>query len=290
MKNEIMAIRSVSLDEGLEEKIAIIRGMFHNKSVLIAFSGGIDSTLVSYFAIQFAKRVKAVLIRSQLTPSIEIEQAQKFSKAMNIPFEIMDFNALSVEKILDNTPYRCYFCKQTVLQTLENKAHAENFDLVVDGTNFSDLSQDRPGLKALDESQAKSPLAEAKISKQEIIALTELLNLPSVNIPPQACLASRIPFDLPLSEELLTKIDKAEQFLRDVLDGTKEPLRLRTQMLHPSQNFLARIEITPILFDKVVSEDIRKKINEKFTELGFAFVTIDLKGYNSGSMHNVIKK
>ncbi len=285
----IRSIESIKLDENLRKKITIIRKIFENRSVLIAFSGGIDSTLVCYFATKFASRAKAVLIRSQLTPSIEIEQAKTFSQKLNIPFEIVDFDALSVEKITDNTPDRCYHCKQTVLSNLENKARAEKFEMVVDGTNYSDLSADRPGLKALDESQAQSPLAEAEISKPEIIALTEALNLPSINIPPQACLASRIPFDLPLSEELLRNIDEGEQFVRKILGESKEPLRVRVQVLHPSQKYLVRLELAPKMFEKAITPEIRNGIHHFFTALGFAYVTLDLKGFASDSMHNVIK-
>jgi len=288
MEQEIKRIESIVLEKELKKKIAVIRKIFNQKSVLIAFSGGIDSTLVCYFAVQYASRAKAVLIRSQLTPSIEIEQAEQYSKSLNIPFEIVDFDALAIEKITENTSNRCYHCKQTVLQTLEDKARVEKFDLVVDGTNYSDLSADRPGLRALDESRAQSPLAEAKISKPEIIALTEMLNLPSINIPPQACLASRIPFDLPLSKDLLEMVDRAEHNLRNILGEYKEPLRVRVQVLHPSKQYMARIELVPSLFERVLHSDIRAAIHHHFIALGFAYVTLDLHGFASGSMHNVL--
>jgi uncharacterized protein len=273
-------------------KIHSIIPLFKAKKVVVAFSGGIDSTLVVYLAKNYAANVIAVLINSPMTPSIELQNARNFTNKFEIPLEILEINTLNTPEIVANTPDRCYFCKAGILKRLEAFAKDQKFDVVMDGTNYSDRGLIRAGLKALKESHVISPLAEATLTKSEIIIISRLLDLPSRDIPSQACLASRIPFKIPLTAELLSMIDQAENQIREVLTDYKSNIRVR---IHPinaledkNQIYLARIEAEDEVVIKLQEKEIRTQILKKLTNIGFIFVTIDLNGFESGSMHKTL--
>lgn len=278
------------LSELLQKKIVVIADIFRNKTVVVAFSGGIDSSLVCVFAKFYAKNVQAVIISSPMTPSQELKQASTFSTTLGIPLEVLSIDTLSNPKIASNLPDRCYYCKKEILATLERYRQSKKFDLLVDGTNYSDLSLVRAGLKALKESEAKSPLAIAKISKSEIIEISRTLKLPSAEIPSQACLASRIPFNVPLSKDILQIIDQAEQGVRQILNDFHSNLRVRIHPVADSKQFLARIEAGDNIWQIVTDPEKRKKIVDLLTQIGFIFCTIDLDGFHSGSMDKALKK
>ena len=277
------------IPEFLKEKIRFIENMFKGKKILVAFSGGIDSTLVLYFAKEFGKETKGILIHSPLTPSQEINQAKQFSAFLKVPLIIQEINSLLIPEIHKNLPNRCYHCKKGILEKMNEIAKEEGYDLIIDGTNYSDLDLHRPGLLALKESNVKSPLAESKITKSDIISLTQILSLPSNNISSQACLASRIPFNLEITEDLLNMIDKAEIFLRKIIKNSTIPLRVRVHKFLPSNFLLARIESDANLIELINNEGIRKEIDLRLKNLGFTFVTIDLYGFSSGSMDKLVK-
>ncbi len=277
------------IPEFLKEKIRFIENMFKGKKILVAFSGGIDSTLVLYFAKEFGKETKGILIHSPLTPSQEINQAKQFSAFLKVSLIIQEFNSLLIPEIHKNLPNRCYYCKKGILEKINEIAKEEGYNLIIDGTNYSDLDLHRPGLLALKESNVKSPLAESKITKSDIISLTQILSLPSNNISSQACLASRIPFNLEITENLLNMIDKAEIFLRKIIKNSTIPLRVRVHKLLPSNFLLARIESDANLIELINNEGIRKEIDSRLKNLGFTFVTIDLYGFSSGSMDKLVK-
>lgn len=263
--------------------------MFKGKKILVSFSGGIDSTLVLYFAKEFGKETKGILIHSPLTPSQEINQAKQFSAFLKVPLIIQEINSLLIPEIHKNLPNRCYYCKKGILEKINEIAKEEGYNLIIDGTNYSDLDLHRPGLLALKESNVKSPLAESKITKSDIISLTQILSLPSNNISSQACLASRIPFNLEITEDLLNMIDKAEIFLRKIIKNSTIPLRVRVHKLLPSKFLLARIESDGNLIELINNEGIRKEIDSRLKNLGFTFVTIDISGFSSGSMDKLVK-
>lgn len=273
----------------LREKITTLKHIFLNKEVIVAFSGGRDSALLAYLALNYAKKVIAVFVQSSLSPSLEFQQAQEFCQEYHITLEVMTLDTLSIKMIQDNSLQRCYYCKQLILQNLEEMAERTNFNLVVDGTNYTDLRLPRPGLQALKESKVVSPFALAQVTKSDIIVLSRHLDLISKDYTSQACLASRIAFDVPLSEELLHKIDMAEQFLRDTCEITHEPLRVRVQQLHPRLHLLARIEGGEKLFQLLTDHHLRQVLIKHFHELGFTYVTVDLEGFQSGSMHKVLE-
>ena len=278
------------IPEFLKEKIRFIENMFKGKKILVAFSGGIDSTLVLYFAKEFGKETKGVLIHSPLIPTQEINQAKQFSAFLKVPLIIQEVNSLLIPEIQKNLPNRCYHCKKRILEIMNEIANEEGYDLIIDGTNYSDLNLHRPGLLALKESNVKSPLAESKFTKPDIISLTQILALPSVNISSQACLASRIPFNMEITKDLLTKIDNAEKILRKIIKSTTIPLRVRVHKIFPSNHLLARIESDANLIELINNEGIREEINSGLKKLGFTFVTIDISGFSSGSMDKLVKK
>jgi len=277
------------IPEFLKEKIQFIKNMFKGKKILVAFSGGIDSTLVLYFAKEFAKETKGVLIHSPLIPTQEINQAKQYSTFLKVPLMIQEVNTLLIPEIHENLPNRCYHCKKRILELMNEIANEEGYDLIIDGTNYSDLNLHRPGLLALKESNVKSPLAESKFTKPDIISLTQILALPSMNISSQACLASRIPFNMEITEELLTMIDNAEKFIRKIIKNSTIPLRVRVHKIFPSNHLLARIESNANLIELINNEGIREEIDSGLKNLGFTFVTIDISGFSSGSMDKLVK-
>ncbi len=276
------------IPEFLKEKILFIKNFFKGRKVLVAYSGGIDSTLIMFLAKEYGKEVKGVLIHSPLTPTQEINQAQQFSDLLKIPFVIQGLNSLLTSEIRENLPDRCYHCKKGILKIMNEIAKEEGYDLIIDGTNYSDLKLTRPGLLALKESNVKSPLAEGKFTKSDIISLTQILSLPSKDISSQACLASRIPFNMEITKDLLTKIDEAEMFLRKKIKDYSIPIRVRVHKLLPSNYLLARIESDASLIELIKNKGIREEIDSSLKKIGFTFVTIDISGFSSGSMDKLI--
>ncbi len=276
------------IPEFLKDKIRIIKNFFKGKKILVAFSGGIDSTLILYLAKEYGNEVKGVLIHTPLTPTQEINQAKQFSVLLKVPLIIHEFNSLLISEIHENLPNRCYHCKKGILEIMNDIAKKEEYDLIIDGTNYSDLNLHRPGLLALKESNVKSPLAEGKFTKSDIISLTQILSLPSENISSQACLASRIPFNMEITEDLLTKIDKAEIFLRKQIKDSSIPVRVRVHKLLPSNHLLARIESSARLIELINNKGIREEIDSSLKKLGFTLVTIDISGFSSGSMDKLV--
>jgi len=251
----VTLLNKKEIPEFLKEKIRYIKNFFKGKKVLVAYSGGIDSTLIMFLAKEYGKEVKGVLIHSPLTPTQEINQAKHFSVLLKVPLIIHELNSLLISEIHENLPNRCYYCKKGILEIMNNIANEQGYDLIIDGTNYSDLNLNRPGLLALKESNVKSPLAEGKFTKSDIISLTQILSLPSENISSQACLASRIPFNMEITEELLIKIDKAEIYLRKQIKDSSIPIRVRVHKLLPSNHLLARIESNARLIELIYNAD-----------------------------------
>ena len=278
----------ITLPELFATKVDKIRAQLAGKKIVVAFSGGIDSTLIAYLANQFGKKIIAVLINAPTTPSIERENARNFAKLLGFPYDEIEVDSLALPDISQNTCDRCYFCKGAILSRMEEYATENGFDLVVDGTNYSDLGQIRPGLRALKESNAQSPLAEAELTKPEIVQISKILDLPTQNVPPQACLASRVPFDIPLTPSLLEKIDRGERYLREQLNCFTAPLRVRVHQLSPTEKFIARIELEEEQMLKILEPEIRHQVLQEFSNLGFIYTTLDLQGFKSGSMHAML--
>jgi len=261
-----------------EKYINLIQCLKDMKKVILAFSGGVDST----FLLKAAKEAlgdnfKAVTIQSPYIPKWEIEEAKQLVAELGVAFEILE--APIIDEIRNNPENRCYLCKKAVFSQIKAIAQREGYPYVIDGTNFDDISDYRPGLKALKELDIKSPLLECQLSKQEIRSLSKDLGLTTWDKPPYACLLTRIPYGNVLKEEDFIKIEKAEKYM---MDRGFRAIRVRCH------EDLARIEVDKKDRGKLLNEDLLDEISDKFKEFGFRYVTLDLEGYRVGSFNAAI--
>ena len=259
----------IFMNEDLTKKIQNAIASLKEKSVIIAFSGGVDSTVVASLAQRVCKEVRLVTMISEWISTYEIEEAQSISQHLSLPHEIIN---ISIEKhIWENPPDRCFHCKLFVFSRLLEYCKQIGYDMVVDGTNASDIIGHRPGLKALKELGISSPLLQGNITKEEVREIAKYYDLPIANKPAMACLASRIPYGEKITVKKLSRIEEGERFLREL--QVSRQIRLRD---HDS---LARIEIHPNDFPNLMNQDIIRQIVDKLHSIGYSFITVDLEGY-----------
>ena len=185
------------------------------KSVVVAFSGGVDSTLVAKVCYDILKdNAMAVTARSETYPDFEFKEAQKLAKEIGIKHLVIDTSELAIEGFADNPPDRCYFCKTELFEKLKVIAKQHGFLNVADGANLDDTQEFRPGLKASKELNVKSPLKESGMTKKDIREVSRMLNLPNWNKPAYACMSSRFPYGQSITEEKLKMVSEAEKYLR----------------------------------------------------------------------------
>lgn len=251
--------------------------------VLVAFSGGIDSTFLLKICRDLLgkKNLLAATVKSSMISSEEIEETKKIIEEMDVNHIFLEFDESKIPQIYENSPERCYFCKKEIFKNLLSVAKREGINFVLDGSNADDTKDFRPGMKALKELGVKSPLMEAGLTKNEIRYFARKMNLSNWAKPSMACLASRFPYGERLNREKLKRVEISEKFLKDL--GFKQ-FRVRSH-----QN-LARIEVLSEDFDKVLNKVIRKQIVEKLENAGFLYVTVDLVGYRTGSMNEGLQK
>lgn len=244
-------------------------------SAVVAYSGGVDSTFLLASAKEaLENNVLALTIDTPYMANWEIEEAVEICHKLNISHKVV--KADMIDSIKMNPPDRCYLCKKHLFQTLISIAESKGLNHVLDGTNNDDLSDHRPGLRALKELKVKSPLKEAGITKSEIREFSRQLNLSTWDKPAYACLLTRIPHDTEIKEEELTRIEIAEKFLIDL--GFKA-VRVR------SHGEIARIETDPVHFSKINDPEIKSKIIQKLKSIGYKYITLDLEGYRMGSFN-----
>lgn len=251
-------------------------------SVLIAYSGGVDSTfLLKVAREELGDRVIAVTVKSEIHHLGEITDAKRMAQKFKVKHLIIDIDILSNKEFVNNPKERCYICKKEIFSRISEIAKELNLNFVADGSNYDDLRDYRPGMKAVRELKIKSPLQEALLSKDDIRLLSKEMDLLTWDKPSNSCLATRIPYGDEITLEKLKRIEKAEGFFHDL--GI-EQVRVRCI------NKLAKIEVEEkdLLF--LMEEDLRKKIISKLKQLGFIYVTLDLQGYRSGSMNEELNE
>lgn len=249
-------------------------------SVAVAFSSGVDSTFLLKTAHDvLGNNAIAITASSNLYPKRELKEATTFCRNEHIRQAIFVVEELSIKGFKRNPTNRCYLCKRALFTKIKSIAKKHDIKYVVEGSNMDDNGDYRPGLKAIAELDIKSPLRYAELYKQEIRDLSKELNLPTWDKPSFACLASRFVYGETIDEKKLAMVDKAEQLLLD--KGFKQ-FRVR---IHDK---IARIEILPDEFEKIMTAEMRGEVVDKFKEYGFQYVALDLQGYRTGSMNETI--
>ncbi|MDT3777306.1 ATP-dependent sacrificial sulfur transferase LarE [Nitrospira sp. MA-1] len=265
----------LSLEPTLQGKYEALQELFSDmESVVVAFSGGVDSTLVLKVGFDIlGSQAKAVTAVSPTFPALEVEEVKQLSAAIGAPLQLVETDQLQIESFVKNDATRCFHCKTDLYRLLSSLRDAVGFHTIVDGTNVDDLGEDRPGINAARQLGVRSPLVEAGLSKADIRELAKGLGLANWNKPAAACLSSRITRGLPITKAYLSRVEQAEAFL--VAQGIMQ-VRVR---LHGD---LARIEIDPTQMGILMEEPGRSRLVEKFKKLGFQTITLDLEGYRAG--------
>lgn len=267
--------KSVQKLENLKD---IIIGL---ESVVVAFSGGVDSALltkVCYDAL--GEKVVAVTAVSETYPDYELNEAKKIAKNIGVKHIIIETDELANKEFSKNPPNRCYYCKTELFLKLKDVANEIGFENIVNGSNLDDDGDFRPGHKAAIELECRSPLKEAEFTKNDVRVISRELGLSTWDKPSFACMSSRIPYGEDITIDKLTMILDAENFLRD--NGFNN-FRVR------HHNTIARIELPLEDMGRVVTGELRLIIVKKFKEIGFSYVTMDVEGLRSGSMNEVLR-
>jgi uncharacterized protein len=252
-------------------------------SVVVAYSGGVDSTFLLNSAVDTlgADNVLACMSVGPSEPSSLYDKAVEFAGSIGVEFRTVEADEMADPNFTANKADRCFHCKSHLCKTLLDVAKQRGFDNVIFGTNFDDLGDFRPGNRALKVFGIRSPLAEAELTKDDIRILSRQMNLPTSEQPASPCLASRIVYGLEVTEQRLRQIDEAENFLRQF--GLAE-FRVR------HHDTIARIEVNPQDIKKITAEPARSQIVDKLKSLGFKYVTIDLQGFRSGALNEALSE
>lgn len=269
-----------------ESKLAHLRDIIAStRSALIAFSGGVDSTFVSAVAHDvLGDRALAITGVSPSVPATEVEEAKQLARDIGIAHELIDTHEIDDPDYVKNNPDRCFHCKDELYGLLADLAKKRGFDAVLDGCNLDDTGDFRPGRRAAGDHGVCSPLVEARLTKAEIRELSRRRGLPTWDKPAMACLASRIPYGTPVTIENLSRVGRAEQYIRSL--GVRQ-LRVRHHVL-PSGDPVARIETDDAGMAAILRQ--RHQITGHLKTLGYLYITLDLAGYRSGSLNEPLRR
>ncbi len=249
--------------------------------VLVAFSGGVDSSVVTALAkAVLGSEVTAVTASSITLPPWELENSKKMAEVIGVKHIIVDIDELANSLFTENPPDRCYYCKKELIVMLKKVAKKEEARVIVDGTNADDLKGHRPGASALEEEGVYSPLALVGLTKREVREIAINLKLPNADKPSMACLASRFPYGQRMTYESINRVAEAEKYIMDLVKANQVRVR--------DHNNIARIELGSKERKLLYNEDLMDKVANKLKSLGFNYVTMDLRGYRSGSMDEVL--
>ena len=251
------------------------------RSVLVAFSGGVDSTLLLKIATDVLDaHAVAVTAVSDTLSQAELAFAQQFTHDHGIHHILLNTPEMDDPQFIRNDTRKCYHCKKIRFKCLTDYANAHHVPVVLDGANMDDMDDYRPGIQAARELGIKSPFVDAGLTKENIRSISQDIGLSTWNKPAYACLATRIPYGRPITRAKLTTVDMGETFLRDL--GLNPALRVR------HYDDTARLEIASEDMPKVVSTPCRKSIILYFKSLGFTYITLDMEGFRSGSMNQTL--
>jgi len=263
-----------------QKKQSLIDNLKQLDSILIAYSGGVDSTFLLAVAHDILKdNVVAATASSATYPLKEQNEAVKFAQKRGIKHIIFHSDEVSLPQFASNSPDRCYYCKKLLSNELKGIAEEHNMRHIALAVNSDDLTDYRPGIKAAKEMGLISPLADAQLSKSDIRFLSNEMGLPTWNKPAMACLASRIPYGEKVTVKKLKMIEEAENFL--IENGF-----LQCRVRH--YGTVARIEINNKKITNIIEENMRSRIIEKFKQIGFLHTAIDLEGYTAGSLNRIL--
>lgn len=252
------------------------------KSVIIALSGGVDSSLVTAAAfVSLGKSALAVTTNSSTFTDSELTDAKTLAKSIGVRHVVVNYDELNIPDFINNSSQRCYFCREELVKALTKVATDESISAIVDGTNMDDLNGHRPGVLALREGGVRSPLVECGIGKADVRTIAKALGLPNADKPSNACLASRFPYGQIISRDKMDRVAQAEDIVK-IITGTKQ-VRVR------DHGDIARIEVGKDERKSFFDESIMDQIHQRLRDLGYSYVSLDLAGYRSGSMDETLE-